>query len=381
MIRAARPSIGEEEVQAVRDVLLSGALAAGRNVEAFEREFADLVNARYAVAVSSGTAALHVALAALGIGRGDEVIVPPITFFATVGSVLLLQAVPVFADIDPATCCLDPADVAGRITSRTKAILPVHLFGRAADLDGLLRLGAQRGVPVVEDCSQAHGTTYRGAPVGSVGLAGTFSFYATKHMTTGEGGMITTNDPAIAEQSRLLRNHGMTGRDTHALLGHNYRMSEVAAAIGRVQLRKLLELNRQRIRNSRYLLDNLASLEWLVPFAAAPEGEHTYFWAPFLVREEKLGMTTREVVAALYQRGIEARHRYHAPLYRQAVFRTAGKDERRPYDLSGGGVPELREVFLPNAERIAGRLIGLPNHPGLRQEDLDLIIRTVRSLA
>ena len=205
----------------------------------FEEQFAAYIGTKYAVAVSNGTSALFLALETLGVGPGDEVIVPPMTFFATVSSVLYLRATPVFADIDPDDLCLSPQSVESRITSKTKAIIPVHLFGASAKMDPLLAISQKHNIPLLEDCAQAHGTEYKGKKVGSMGKAGAFSFFATKHMTTGEGGMITTNDPEIAEQCRIIRSHGMKGRDDHVRLGFNNRMTEIEAAMGLVQLKKL----------------------------------------------------------------------------------------------------------------------------------------------
>ena len=253
-IPVAAPSVGEEEVEAVRRVLLSGQYVSGPKVKEFEQKFAKYIGTDFAVAVNSGTVALHIAMEALGVGQGDEVIVPPITFFATVSSVLYLRAVPVFADIDPTDLCLSPKSVARCISPRTKAIMPVHLFGAAAKMDALGEIARKYGVCLVEDCAQAHGSEYKKQKVGSLGHAGAFSFFATKHMTTGEGGMITTNDPELAETCRIIRNHGMIDRDTHVRLGFNNRMTEIEAALGLVQLEKLDDLNQKRIKNSKFII-------------------------------------------------------------------------------------------------------------------------------
>jgi len=255
IIKVATPQVGEEEVAAVREVLLSGSYVSGIKVKEFEEKFAEYIGTKYAVAVGTGTAALFIALEALGIGKGDEVIVPPLTFFATVSSVLYLGAVPVFADLDMDDLCLSPESVEQQITAKTKAILPVHLFGAAAKMDEILDISGKHGLIVVEDCAQAHGTEYKGKKVGATGHAGAFSFFATKHMTTGEGGMITTNSEDVAEQCKVIRSHGMSGRDDHLRLGYNNRMTEMEAAMGIIQLKKLDELNRKRIENSEYLLN------------------------------------------------------------------------------------------------------------------------------
>ncbi len=282
-ISVAKPFVGEEEATAVREVLLSGQYTSGPRVEQFERQFAAYVGTQHAVAVSTGTAALHIALEAMGIRRGDEVIVPPLTFFATVSAVLYVGATPVFADIDADDLCLSPESAAEHVTPRTKALLPVHLFGAAAKMEALLQLADRHGLRVLEDCAQAHGTRYRGRMVGSWGRAGAYSFFATKHMTTGEGGLITTNDAELARLGRLLRSHGMLDRDTHVLLAYNNRMSEISAAIGLVQLRKLEELNEKRIRNSEYILRFVAELPWAEIPVPREHVRHTYFWCPVMV--------------------------------------------------------------------------------------------------
>lgn len=379
MIHVSRPDIGEEEFGAVAEVLSSGKFISGRTVAAFEEEFAGHIGVRHAVAVNSGTAALHTILAAAGVGPGDEVIVPPLTFFATIESVLFQNALPVFADIEADTCCLDPADVKRRITEKTKAVLPVHLFGQAASMKELLDIGREYGIAVIEDCAQANGTRIGDRQVGSYGLAGAFSFFATKHMTTGEGGMITTNDDVLAERAKLIRSHGMSDRHTHIVLGHNYRMNEIAAAIGRVQLRKLPMMNERRIENSLHLIDRLSALDWLKPPVLRAGVEHTFFWAPFLVDEEKAGMKTEEVVSGLYEKGIEVRHRYTGPLYKQKIFQP-GSGIGNSCVFGGCRAMDYSHVCLPNAERIAGRIIGLPNHPGLKQNELDEIVDVFLSL-
>jgi|Deesub1362B_J571_1020462.scaffolds.fasta_scaffold03767_4 dTDP-4-amino-4,6-dideoxygalactose transaminase len=374
IIRVAKPFVDEEEVQAVREVLLSGRYVSGPKVEEFEEKFADYIGVEHAVAVNSGTAALHIALASLGIGPGDEVVVPPLTFFSTVSAVLHQNAIPVFADIDAESFCLDPADFERKITENTKAIIPVHIFGNAAEMNEIVSIAEENDVTVIEDCAQAHGTEYKGRKVGSIGDAGCFSFYATKHMTTVEGGMITTDSDEIAEKARIIRNHGMIGRDQHVMLGYNYRMSEINAAIGLVQLKKLERLNELRIKNSLYLLEQIRErIEWVRVPEMKDYIKHTFFWCPVIVLEDKLGMKTMEIVKKLKENGIEVRYRYREPLYRQKVLL-----DLSPYPkgcpFRCGRKIDYRNVFLPNVEKIAGKIIGLPNHPGLSKEDLDYVL-------
>jgi len=366
LIKVAEPTVGEEEAAAVRQVLLSGNYVSGKKVTAFEAAFADYIGTRYAVAVSNGTSALYIALEAMGVGRGDEVIVPPLTFFATVSSVLYLGAVPVFADLDLDDLCLSPESVKDKITPRTKAILPVHLFGAAAKMDALLEIADRHGIPVLEDCAQAHGTEYKGRKVGSLGRAGAFSFFATKHMTTGEGGMITTNDPAVVEVAKILRSHGMSGRDDHVRLGYNNRMTEMEAAMGLVQLQKLDELNRMRIENSEYILSRARELPWAHIPVPEKNVKHTYFWCPVMVKAES-GKTIGDLKNHLKENRIEFRQRYEAPLYKQPVMVKIN--------------PAYADLRLPNVEKVAGQVIGLPNHPGLKRQDLDKIIHVLTEFA
>jgi dTDP-4-amino-4,6-dideoxygalactose transaminase len=374
-IKVARPFIDEEEVQAVKDVLLSGRYVSGPKVREFEEKFAEYIGVNYAIAVNSGTAALHVALASIGVGPGDEVIVPPITFFSTVSSILHQNAIPVFADIDPESFCLDPSDVENKITENTKVILPVHIFGNAAEMDEIMKIAEENSLKVIEDCAQAHGTEYKGRKVGSIGDAGCFSFYATKHMTTGEGGMITTNDRDLAEKAKIIRNHGMVGRDQHVMLGYNYRMSEINAAIGLVQLKKLEKLNQKRIENSVYLLSEIKKreIEWLKVPEIKRYVRHTFFWCPVVVLEERIGMPTQEVVKKLKEMGVETRYRYRQPLYKQKVLETSPYPKGCPFVCQNRKI-NYASLYLPNAEKLAGRIIGLPNHPGLNKEDLDHVL-------
>jgi len=382
LIKVAKPFVDEEEVQAVREVLLSGQYVSGAKVREFEEKFAEYIGVKHAVAVNSGTAALHVALASIGIGPGDEVIVPPLTFFSTVSVVLHQNAIPVFADIDPESFCLDPKDVEDKITENTKAIIPVHLFGNAAEMDELLKIARKYDIKVIEDCAQAHGTEYKGKKVGSIGNAGCFSFYATKHMTTGEGGMITTNNEDLAEKARIIRNHGMTGRDKHIVLGYNYRMSEINAAIGLVQLKKLEKLNQKRIENSIYLLNEIKKrgINWLRVPEIKSYIRHTFFWCPVVVVEEELGMSTPELVKKLREYGVEVRYRYREPLYKQKVLLDLSPYPRGcPFKCAKRSI-DYRKIYLPIAEKLAGRIIGLPNHPGLSKEDLDYVIDMIEKV-
>lgn len=382
MINVSVPAVGEEEVDAVREVLLSGRYVSGPKVKAFEDLFSSYIGVEHSVAVNSGTAALHIALACSGVGPGDEVIVPPLTFFATVSSVIHQNAIPVFADIDESTYCLDPVDFEKKITEKTRAVIPVHLFGYPAEMDDITVIAEENNITVIEDCAQAHGAHYKGKKVGALGDAGCFSFYATKNMTTGEGGIITTNDKDLAERAKKVRNHGMTDRDTHAYLGYNYRMSEINAAIGLVQLKKLDALNEIRIKNSLFLLNKLKDIPWLlIPFIAEYV-KHVFFWCPVRVREDVLGVKTEDLVKKLKEKGIEVRHRYREPLYRQELLQhKMAYPKTCPFSCPYYGKEvDYSSVYLPAAEKVAGTVIGLPNHPYLTTQDLETIVDVFHSL-
>lgn len=378
IIKVAQPWVGREEVKAVQEVILSGRYISGLKVEEFERRFADYLGTRYAVAVNSGTAALHIALAVLGIGPGDEVIVPPLTFFSTVSAVLHQNSIPIFADIDPESYCLAPQDVEKKISSRTKAIIPVHLYGNSAEMKDIMQLARRYRLKVIEDAAQAHGTEYKAKKVGSIGDIGIFSFFATKHMTTGEGGMLVTNNKKYADLARMIRSHGLIGRDRHHYLGYNYRLSEIAAAMGLVQLKKLERANQKRIKNSLYLIKKLEKkrIPWIKTPKLAKHIKHTFFWCPICIDEKKLGMDTKSLVEALAKKGIETRHRYWEPLYKQKIllqknaypkgFPFNSKHYKKSIDY--------HKVYLQNAEKISGKVIGLPNHAMLTKQDLDIVV-------
>ena len=251
MIPIAKPLIGDEEIEEVVKVLKSGFIAQGPKVAEFEEKFAEYIGVKHAVATSSGTTALHTALLALGIKAGDEVVTTPFTFAATSNSVLYVGAKPVFVDVNPETYNIDPEKIAEAITDKTKAIMPVHLYGQPADMDPIREIADENDLKVIEDAAQAHGAVYRGKMVGSMGDAACFSFYPTKNMTTSEGGMVTTDDGATADAARAIRAHGESQRYTHVMLGYNFRMTDVAAAIGLAQLKKLDTFNGKRIENAK----------------------------------------------------------------------------------------------------------------------------------
>jgi perosamine synthetase len=356
MIPIARPQMGEEEKRAVLEVLESGMLAQGPKVKAFEEAFAEMCGVRHAIATSSGTTALHAALLAHGIGPGDEVITTPFTFISSANSILFVEAQPVFVDIDPVTFNMDPNLLEAAITPRTKAIMPVHLFGLLADMDPIMELAEQHGLVVIEDACQAHGAEYHGQRAGSFGT-GTFSLYPTKNITSAEGGMITTDDDQIADACRMLRHHGMRRRYYHDELGFNFRMTDVHAAIGLAQIRKLDRFNEARMANARFLSKHLRGV--ITP--TIPEGcKHVFHQYTIRVPDGRRDA----MMEHLRERGIGTAIYYPVPVHKQTYYvQTLG------YDL-----------HFPEAEKAAAEVLSLPVHPGLDRDDLERIVEEVNAL-
>jgi perosamine synthetase len=308
----------------------------GENVRAFAAAFAEYFGVRYAIPVNAATSGLSVSLAAAGVGPGDEVIVPAISFSATASSILLFGSIPVFVDVDPRTFCLNPVAVEAAITERTRAILPVHLLGNACDMDRILAIAKQRGLKVIEDCAQAPGVKYRGKFVGSLGDAGVFSFQQSKNIMTGEGGMITTSDPEIARKARLILNHGETVLEDHHtvdeianVIGCNFRMTELVAAVGRAQLPKLKAVNEWRTANFRFLAEALRDVPFIAPPYVPAEVEYVCHAAAFLYDAKHAGCPRDVFVAAVRAEGVPigtgyVRAMYEAPTFLKRI--ALGKD-------------------------------------------------------
>jgi len=366
MISINQPSIGKEEIEAVVEVLKSGILSEksgrGPRVLQFEKDFSKYVGAKHAVAVSSGTAALHSALLAVGIQPGDEVVVPSFTFSATAEAVVLAGGRPSFADIDADTYAITPESIEAALTSKTKAILPVHMYGLCADMDPIMELARNRGLIVIEDAAQAHGAEYKGRRAGSIGDATCFSFYAGKNMTTGEGGMVTTNDDDLAEQMRMIRTHGEERPYWVSRQGHNYHMPEIAGALGIVQLKKLPGFLEERRRNAEYLTEKLSVLGKLVmPKEPAGRKHAWYLFSPRL-RGANAGKRNK-LVEKLRSRNIGAAVYYESPVHMLPYYR----------DLQS-----TRRSALPETERACRQVFSLPVHPQLRQTELQFITDSVK---
>ena len=358
-IPPARPVIGEEEIEAAVRVLRSGMVVQGPEVAAFEEEFSALVGGRHCVAVNSGTSSLLVALAAMGIGAGDEVIVPSFTFAATANAVQLAGATPVFADIDPESFCIDPASVSAVIGPRTAAIMPVHLYGHPADMRALGELASRYNLAVIEDAAQAHGATLDGTPVGAFGETACFSFYPTKNMHSLEGGMVVTPDAAIARTARLLRNQGMERRYANEIAGYNLRLTDVAAAIGREQLKKLPAWNDLRRANAAKLDAGITAGGSQVRVPTVAEGA-THVYHQYTVRVPDCRRDALQEF--LTAQGIGSAVYYPTPVHRLPPFAS----------LADGAA-------LPETSAAAAEVLSLPVHPSLSDADLDRIAAAVRS--
>jgi perosamine synthetase len=361
VISIAAPVIESDEIEAVRKVLESGMLAQGARVEEFEEAFAAYIGTKYAVATSSGTAALHIALLASGIRSGDQVITTPFSFVATGNAVLFCGAKPVFVDIEENTFNISPDLIRNRITPRTKAVLAVHLYGQPCELEQIVEICQDHNLVLIEDACQAHGAEYRGRRVGSFGV-GCFSFYPTKNMTTGEGGMITTNDEYVAKRARMIRDHGQDGRYNHEIMGYNYRLTDLGAAIGVCQLRKLDQFNQKRIENAAYLADEIKNIRGLVPPYVGPNVKHVFH--QFTVRvTEDFGVSRDALQRRLSEMGIGSAIHYGRLICQQRLYSDLGYDKR-----------------LPVAERAAREVLCLPVHPRLVKDDLKEIAEALRNV-
>jgi dTDP-4-amino-4,6-dideoxygalactose transaminase len=374
-IQISQPATGDEEWLAAREPLATGWLTQGPKVAEFERRFAARHQVKHALAATSCTTALHLILAAMEIGPGDEVIVPAFTWVATANVVVYCGATPVFADVEPETFNLDPADVARKVTARTKAIIAVHLFGLTADVDAIAR--AAPGIPIIEDAACAAGSAYRERPAGSLGLAAAFSFHPRKSITTGEGGMVTTGDDELAERVNRLRNHGasVSEEERHHgprpyimadfnLLGFNYRMTDLQGAVGIVQLGKLDAYIAERQRRAEFYWNELAGLPWL-RLPRVPEG-YRHGWQSFVchVDESRAPASRNEIMERLHADGVSTRpgtHAVHALGYYRQRYAT-------------------RPDQCPVAWDCDRRTMAIPLHNRMSEDDYRYVVQRIRSL-
>ena len=366
MIPINQPSMGKEEIETVVEVLKSGILTEksgrGPRVLQFEKEFAKFVGAKHAIAVSSGTAALHASLLAAGIQPGDEVVVPSFTFSATAGAVVLAGGKPAFADIDADTYCITRESIEAVLTRATKVIMPVHMYGLCADMDPITELARNRGIVVIEDAAQAHGAEYNGRKAGSLGDAACFSFYPGKNMTTGEGGMITTSDDDLAEQLKRIRTHGEERPYWVARQGHNYRMPEIAAAIGAVQLKRLPGFLQDRRKNAEYLTEKLGVLGKLVMPKEPTGRKHSWYLFTARLRGANAGKRNK-LVEKLRSKNIGCSVYYESPVHMFPYYRDLQSTRRSP---------------LPETERACRQVFSLPVHPMLKQTELQYVTDSVK---
>ncbi len=355
-------AIGDAEEREVLEVLRSGRLVQGPKVEELERRFGELAGVRHAIAVANGTIALEAALEALGIGEGDEVVTTPFTFVATVNAALHAGATVRFADIDPADFCMTADSAAAVITPRTRALLPVHLYGHPAGVDALAALATARGLRLVEDAAQAHGATLHGRHVGTADV-GCFSLYATKNIAAGEGGLVTTNDDDVAARLRLLRNQGMRERYAYEVPGRNWRLSDLHAAVALPTLRTYEQVLDRRDANARGLIERLAGVDGLV-LPGVRDGA-THAWHQFTVRVDQTRIARADFVDAVRARGVGCEVYYPKLATDYDCYREH---------------PRVVLDDTPVARRVATEVVSLPVHPGLGSGDLDHIAAVVRDV-
>jgi dTDP-4-amino-4,6-dideoxygalactose transaminase len=359
VIPNAEPIIDKEDIEAVVEALKEKRLSQGEYVEEFEKEFAQYTGTKEAIALSSGTAALHVGLAAMGIKNGDEVITTPFTFAATANVIVSLGAKPVFADIDLETFNINPTEIKKKITKRTKAIIPVHYAGQCADMDEIMEIAEEHGIFVLEDAAEAHGALYKGRKAGSLAHAAAFSFYPNKNMTTGEGGMLTTNNEELAEKARILANHGQDSRYHHIEIGWNYKMPDFVAALGRVQLKRLDCCIDKKNRIAEYYTKHLKDFDGIYPPVTKHYNKHTFMMYPIRARNNNLREKLRQ---NLEKKGVETRICFPS-VHLQPVYKACFGFKLGDFPLS---------------ELASDTVLCLPIFPNLRREKQKFILEIIK---
>lgn len=364
MIRIAHPEIGEEEINAVNEVMKSGVLAQGSKVAELEANFAKFCGTKHAIAVNSGTAAIHAALYAAGVREGDEVITVPFSFIATINPILMVGATPVLVDIDADTFCMDVRQLEGAITAKTKAIMPVHLYGQPANMDEINEIAKKHDLKVIEDACQAVAAEYKGDRTGGLGDLGCFSLYATKNIMCGEGGVVTTNSDEYATAIRSFRQHGMSGPYMYEELGYNYRLTDIQASIAVEQLKKANRFTESRQHNARKISEGIAEVKGLELPTAREDGTHVFH--QYTVRvTESFPLSRDEFVSELHERGVGAGVYYPLALHAYPHIAKLG------YSIGD----------FPVSEKAASEVVSLPVHPALTEDELTIIIDTVKEIA
>jgi len=362
-IPLADPYITKEDVEAVAKALKEKALSQGRYVQSFEGQFAKYVGVKRAVAASSGTTALHIALAAIDTSSNDEVITPSFSFVATANSALYQGAKPIFADINPLTYNINPDQIKSKITRKTKAIIPVHYAGQPADMDPILEMAEKHDLYVIEDAAEAHGAQYKRKKAGSLGDLNCFSFYPNKNMTTGEGGMITTNDDELAEKMRMIRSHGQDQRYHHVMLGYNYRMTDLQAALGLVQLRRLDWVVAKKVEKATYYNERVGELfddRIQTPYVA-PYATHVYMFYPIRFKNNA---TREKAIKRLEEKGIETRVAF-PPIHLQPLYQS----------LHG-----YKSGYLPVTEKTCDTILCIPIYPHITHEEQDYVLSALKEV-
>ena len=366
MIPINLPQIGEEEIKAVVKVMKSGmltsSLGTGPKVTEFEKNYAKFADTKHAIAVNTGTAALHAAIMATGIKRGDEVILPSFTFVATAEAIVMAGAKPIFADIDPETYTISPTAIKNSITKKTKAILPVDIYGLPADIKTIREITTKHNLSIVEDCAQSHGATCEGKPTGALADLACWSLYAAKNIGTGEGGVVTTDDDELAARVRMIRTHGEKVKYQSQILGTNYRMTEIQAAIGIVQLKKLPVFLVKRSRNALKLTEKLQKTDKLI--LPSQLSNRTPSWYLYTVRIKNATENQRNnILEELHVKGIGAEAYYPTPVHQMPYYRE-----------------NFGKFNLPETEKAAKQVLSLPIHPGVTEKQIDYIADTLLNI-
>lgn len=364
MIPVCTPFIGEKELEYVVDCIKTNWISSkGKYVEEFEEKFAKYCGCKYGISTTSGTTALHLALASLGIKKGDEVIIPSFTMIATGFAVIYCGATPVLVDAEPETWNMNVEKIEEKITTKTKAIMPVHIYGHPCDMDPIMEVAQKYNLWVIEDAAEAHGAEYKGKKVGSIGHVGCFSFYANKIITTGEGGMVVTNDEKIAERARLLKDlaHSKERRFLHTDLGFNYRMTNIQASIGLAQLEKIDELIERR-RSHAHLYNSLLKDVKGVSLPPEKKWAKNVYWMYSILIQDEFGMSRDELMEKLKEKGIETRT-FFIPLHQQPAFRKMNLFQGENY---------------PIAEELSQKGLYLPSGSGLTTDQIEYVCRAIK---